>query len=231
MRSFRVLIICAMAAASVAAVAQTRKTLDFPRFKLVNGKLDVDKDGIEMPASGASLCLVGGAKTCFQMAPHQETDGKFMYQFARDPLSERIALKGGGSLAFFSASYYSVEPLKFDRLALLRYEENGRLTDLLPYIAVSFQGEHAMWTLPDISAMPVLVTADLYWDFNANETRWDDHRYFVEAYRDDISSDRYVFLFKYLTKRKYASGDHKPVRVLGPERDEVLRRLRAAAQP
>ena len=210
---------------SLSALGQAQgpaKTLDFPRFKLVPGEVRGDD-----PVSGAKLCTLRGPGTCFRREPYRPTDEKFIYEFARDPRSERIPLRGGGSLVFFSATYSAVEPLMFDRLALLRYEGAGHLVNLLPYISVSFQGERAMWTLDDISPMPVLVMADLYWDFDAKETRWDDHRYFVEAYRYDAASGRYVFLFKYLAKKKYESGDSKPVRVLGPERDEIMRRLRA----
>jgi hypothetical protein len=93
-------------------------------------------------------------------------------------------------------------------------------------VAVTNQSQRQMWSLPEVSSYPVLLTVDFHWDFAANETHFARHFYEVTAYRYEPSRDCYVETFTYVTKKKYPGLDETDrIRVLGPERDEILRRL------
>ncbi len=81
--------------------------------------------------------------------------------------------------------------------------------------------------------MPVFVTADFIWD--ALEAHYGNHRYTIRAYVFDPSSAKYRRVLQYETARKYRSADMTDdrqqldsVHVLGPEREEILKRLTIA---
>lgn len=216
--------------AAQAQVAATKTVLPFPRYKQMQGKLDADG----LPISGAKLCLLSSSDTCFTMPSHavSENDMKYPFQFGLEPKSERLSLANGGSLIFFTGTFSGGGSGLLERLALLRFGYDGKITDLLPYITVTDQSDRAMWQLPAISSYPILVTADFLWDMDAGETHFAHHFYQVRAYHYDPKLDRYVEAFSYKTSRKYAGEDDADrIRVLAPERAEILRRLGVAVTP
>jgi hypothetical protein len=197
----------------------------FPPFKVTEGQMDADGP----PTSGAKLCALGKRQSCFQM-PSRVADGSgnVTYEFGLDPRSERLPLAGGGSWVFFSAMFSAGGSGTLTRLAVLRYESqgvSGRIVDLLPFVGVTNVSEHAMWTVPNASLYPVLVDADFVW--TEGESHFGSHFFRVEAWRFVPKEDRYARAFSYRTSRKYGGGDAAPVRVLGPERGEILRRLKS----
>ncbi len=189
----------------------------------------MDTDGL--PTSGAKLCTVAPPTVCFRM-PSAIAEGSpnVVYEFGLDPVSERIPLREGGSVVFFLATFSGGGSGTLERAALLRYDSGGKIENLLPYVAVTDQSERQMWRLPEISDYPVLITADFLWNFAAHETHFARHFYTVAAYEFDPRSDRYVETFFYKTSHKYAGLDETDrIRVLGSERDEILRRLKIYA--
>jgi hypothetical protein len=112
-----------------------------------------------------------------------------------------------------------------ERLAVLHYESNrsGKIVNLMPFVAVTNVSDRAMWTVPSASDYPILVKADFIW--SEGEVHFGDHYYTVEAWRFDPRADQYTKAFSYRRTRKYDGGDSAPVRVLAPERQEILRRL------
>lgn len=110
-----------------------------------------------------------------------------------------------------------------ERVAVLRYEPNGSLKNLMPYVAATNVSQRAMWSLPEASSYPILVHADFLWD--KNETHFGDHFYMVEAWVYDSAKDQYARAFEYKTSQRYGGGDEIPVRVLQGERSQILRRL------
>ena len=195
----------------------------FPKFTLQQGR--VDRDGL--PLSGASLCVLPAARPCFAMPPHTEDDGsKVTFDFGLDPRAERFPMTGGASVVFFSAEFSGGGSGTLDRLAMLRSNADGTLTNLLPYVAVTNVSDRALWRLPTISPYPVLVLADFIWNFEAGETHFSQHFFNVEVYRFDSATDRYLKALSYKTAKKYDGGDGGDrIRVLAPERPEILRRL------
>jgi len=114
-----------------------------------------------------------------------------------------------------------------DRLAILRFESNGKIVNLLPFVGVTNQSDRAVWQIPAASSFPVMVVADFYW--MDGETHFSDHLYTVTAYRFNTVKDRYVEALSYRTSKKYPGLDKvDQVHVLSSERAEILRRLEAA---
>jgi hypothetical protein len=192
----------------------------FPRFTMIAGQLDEDGS----PTSGAKLCVIGRPDTCYQMSPERpEGPSSVTHQFGLAPLAERLPLAGGESLVFFSGTFSGGGSGTLTRLAVLRYDGgSGKIVDLLPFVGVTNISERAMWTVSAASPYPVLVLADFVW--GKGEGHFAPHFYTVEAWKFDRRSGRYGKAISYQTTKKYDGGD-APIRVLGPERGEILRRL------
>jgi len=213
--------ICASSSAQTPVAV---KVLDFPRFKLIAGQHAPDGTS---PTSGAKLCTLQTKPVCYTMPPEMAWGrSPVEYQFGLDPVSERTPV-GGGSVVFFLATFSGGGSGTLERAALLRYQPEGTVVNLLPYVAVTNVGQRQMWRLPEVSVYPILVTADFIWDFAAHETHFSAHQFEIQAYQYDPTQDRYAKAFSYRTAKKYDGGDSSPVNVLKPERAEILRRLAA----
>jgi hypothetical protein len=200
------------------------RATQFPRFSLKEGQMDADG----LPLSGASLCVLGRRDICYQMPSETYPESpNVKYEFGLEPRSERLQLASGGSWVFFSAMFSGGGSGMLTRLAVLRYEGggDGRIVNLMPWVGATNVSQWAIWNLPDVSKYPVVVRADFIW--GEGETHFGSHFYKVEAWKYDGDSDRYAKAFEYTTSRKYDGGDHSPIRVLGPERTEIIRRLGA----
>lgn len=193
----------------------------FPRFRLSRG--NVDSAGL--PISGAKLCLLRSVNVCYQMPSNTGySSGSIVYNYGLDPRSERLFLNTGGSFVFFSAQFSGGGSGTLDSLSILEYESGGKIVNLLPFVGVTNQSERAVWSVPEVSRFPILVTADFDW--MDGETHFSRHFYTVSAYCFSIKNDRYVKAFSYRTSKKYAGLDEtNQVQVLNPEREEILQRL------
>ena len=223
MKYFSALILLTISVAVVRSqTLPSSQVTEFPRFKLIQGR--VDSDGL--PISGARLCLLKPAGHCYLMPSNTGySSGAVVYNYGLDPRSERLSLKDGGSLVFFSAQFSGGGSGTLDSLAILRYDDSGKIVNLLPFVGVTNQSERAMWSVPEASSLPILVTADFDWDMD-RETHFAKHFYTVMAYRFDAQSGRYAEAFSYRTSKKYPGlDDVGQVHVLEPEREEILRRL------
>jgi hypothetical protein len=210
---------------SVLASGQTQTgtqslSLQFPQFTQKEGQLDADG----FPTSGATLCVLGKPDLCFEMPSRQE-DKDLTYEFGLEPHSERLPLANGGSWVFFTAMFSGGGSGTLTRFAMLRYRSEGKIENLLPWVGVTNVSQYAMWNLPEVSSYPVLVLADFVW--GKGEFHFDSHLYTVEAWMYDPNADKYIEVFEYKTSKKYSGGDSTPIRVLAPERDEILRRLKS----
>jgi hypothetical protein len=185
----------------------------------------LDADGL--PVSGASVCLLGKPHLCYQMPSETYPESSSVkYEFGLEPHSERLPLVDGGSWLFFSAMFSGGGSGTLTGLAVLRFEGDsgeGRIVNLMPWVGATNVSQWAMWTLPHISKYPVLVHADFIW--GQGETHFSSHLYKVEAWEFDAVADHYARAFEYKTSRKYSGGDDSPIRVLEPERAEIIKRL------
>ena len=103
----------------------------------------------------------------------------------------------------------------------------GDFVNLLPKVGLTNQSEYKIWNLPQYSPLPILVTADFIWDFDARETHFAHHYYEVDAYAFDAKAGSYLRRISYRTKRRYAGLDNlDAIHVLEVERPTVVAKLR-----
>jgi hypothetical protein len=203
----------------LAVMAQWTSTgmLDFPAYKLYPGTMDADG----LPTGASRLCLDTQPARCYAL-PEKQSD----MQFGLEPKVEKVSVQGGGSLILFSATFSGGGSGTLDELALLRYEQDGTLRNLLPVVQLTEQGDRAIWQLPSVSPMPMLVTADYVW--GKGETHLAQHIFEIRAYLFNSVRQTYTEKMRYRTSRRYASlDDVDRINVLVPERAEILRRLSA----
>ncbi|HEY6377017.1 MAG TPA: hypothetical protein VIX90_15970 [Edaphobacter sp.] len=144
--------------------------------------------------------------------------------FGLDAKARKMELNSGGSLLLFTSTFSGGGSGTLSALALLAYKSDGRMTNILPKVAVTNQSEYRIWSLPALSPVPVLVTADFYW--SKGETHFADHRYSVTGYVFDVQTGRYVERLRYVTTKKHPGLDNADtIMVLEREKAEILRRL------
>jgi hypothetical protein len=200
----------------LAVMAQRTSTgLDFPAYKVYPGTVGADG----LPTGAARLCLDTQRARCYAL-PGKQSD----MQFGLEPKVERISGQRGGPLILFSATFSGGGSGTLDELALVRHEQDGTLRNLLPVVQLTEQGDRAIWQLPSVSPMPVLLTADYVW--GKGETHFEQHLFEIRAYLYDSTSQTYEEKLRYRTSHRYPSLDEVDhVNVLIPERAEILRRL------
>jgi hypothetical protein len=195
--------------------------MEFPRYKLIEGI----KEDPYFATTGAQLCLADDLKTCFSLPPQKaKLNGEEMVtQFGIMPEGQRVSIRAGGSLVLFFADSGGGSG-SGARFALLRYRRDQPLYDLLPEIELSNQSDHALWDVPSVSPMPLLVTADLLWYDGAH---YGSHYYEIRAYRYKANIDKYEQILKYQTRRKYRGFDNfdDPFPLLKYERASILQKL------
>jgi hypothetical protein len=215
-----VLLVYALPVSSPAQQA-IRGASDFPSIKLHEGA----KDEGQFPKSDARLCLIGNPRTCFSLNPIRDKYG--VTYFGLQPRAERVRLHSGGSLVLFSA-YCGGGSGSAVRFALLRHEADGSLKDLLPLLTLSNQSDHALWDVPTVSVVPLLITADFIWE--GMEAHYGSHFYQIRAYRYDPATDKYAQILEYQTGHQYRGFDNTsddPFPLLKFERATILRKLAA----
>jgi hypothetical protein len=207
--------------------AQSTAVREFPEYKLIDGNLDTDG----LPTSGAKLCVIGPSAPCFQMPSNAGySGGGVTYDYGLDPHAERLAVSGGRAFVLFSATFSGGGSGTLDSLSILRYEAGGKIVNLLPFVGLTNQGEKAVWSIPGVSGFPILVTADADWDI-PKETHFARHFFEVSAYRFDPHQGVYARVLRYRTSKKYKSLDETDdIRVIEPERQEIMRRLTTATR-
>ena len=164
-----------------------------------------------MRASGTEHCFAPPAnKSIFGLYPKARIVGKL---HGHDLILFNATSSGGGSgtLTYFAL----LDRQSFD------------FVNLLPTVQLTNQSEYKMWSLPEISKTPVVVTADFVLDFKAGETHFSRHRYEVNRYVFEPNLGRYVGRVSYVTRDKYPGLDElDAVRVLDTERATLLSRLK-----
>ena len=196
--------------------------------KVSAGKTDADG----MPLTGATLCLQSVPAVCFQMpASH---NGDVTYEFGLDPHAKLLPWRDRNSVLLFDSMFSGGGSGTLTRYAVLREDCAGpvtHLTNVLPYVALTNNSDHAVWNESEISPYPLLVTADFIWDFDAGETHFSQHRFTIAAWRYNPAKDVYVLALSYKTAKKYDGLDASDsINVIAPERPEILRRLHSLNQ-
>ena len=190
------------------------------QYRVVPG--DTDENG----CSGnhpAQLCFDHpGAQDCYALP----NDKNFI--FGLGPKAQPIGKWKNQPLILLSATFSGCGSGTLTEFALLT-SINGKIKNLLPRIELTDQSEYRLWNLPPVSKLPVLVTADFVWDFNAGETHFGSHHYRVAAYVFNPYTGGYVQRVSFVTARRYSGEDaSEPIRVLASEKPKILAKLTAA---
>jgi hypothetical protein len=135
-------------------------------------------------------------------------------------------------LILFSAMFYGCGSGTLTDYSLLTVRA-GEFVNLLPTVRLTNQSEYEFWTLPEVSTLPVLVTADFIWKFgnpkdpsDQGETHLAAHRYAIDVFVYSPKNGKYENVVDYSTKKKYASlDDVDKIRVIEPEKSAILAKL------
>jgi hypothetical protein len=195
---------------------------EFPAYKVYPGVLD--EGGF--PISAARLCTIEAKARCFALVDLDPADKDDPPVFGLRPSAQRIKLSAGGSLVLFHA-YTRGGSGSTEMYVLLHSDPDGRLRNTSPKVFVSNLGDVAMWDLPTVSPVPVLVTADFIW--GDGEAHYGDHFFEVRMYVYDAASDRYKLRHTYRTAHKYPGIDNweSQPEVLEGERSRIIEVLGA----
>jgi hypothetical protein len=194
------------------------------QYRLLPGQ--ADEDGC-LPTTPARICSgATGTEHCYAFPSTKD------YIFGLDPEQKNVGKLDGQMLTLFSATFSGCGSGLLTSFALLA-EHGGEFADLLPLVQLTDQSEYRLWNLPQISTLPVLVTADFIWNFKAGEksnftqeTHFAAHRYSIQAFVFDPTRRAYVERVHFDTKKKYPGLDAvESIRVLEPERPQIIAQL------
>lgn len=193
------------------------------QYQVIPGNLDADG----FPTTSARICLgTTGAEHCY-------TPPSDKYPFGMEPKAQTVAKLNGNDLILFTAVFSGGGSGWQTNIALVS-AQGGEFVNLLPTVQLSNQSEYKLWSLPEFSSLPVLVTADFIWNFEAmrksnynEETHLSPHRYHVDAFVYDTKSCRYLEKAHYETTKKYPGLDNvDEIKVLDAEKAVILAKLR-----
>ncbi len=187
---------------------------------------NADADGL--PTSPAKICPGASGEAHCYSPPGYMKDA----HFGLTPNAVNIGKYDGQDLILFTAKFSGGGSGDLTTLALLIPKDDG-FYNLLPKVHLTNQSEYKIWNLPKVSALPILVTADFIWDFDAlkasngqKETHFAYHRYEINAYEFDLTTGRYEDRLGYKTQKKYPGlDDVDEIHVIGAEKPEILARL------
>jgi len=204
----------------------------YAQYRVLPGK--ADSDGC-MPTTPARVCLgATGEAHCY--APPNDKHGsseKEEYTFGLEPKAKAVGRFNAQELTLFTAMFSGCGSGTLTHLSLLTVRD-GQFANLLPKVELTEQSEYKFWSFPQVSSLPILVTADFIWDFDSmkksnysEETHFARHRYTISLYMFDSKSSQYVQAARYETTKKYPGlDDVDEIHVLDAERPAILAKLR-----
>ncbi len=200
---------------SIGLLANAIAVASFAQYRLSAGKLDSDG----LPTTSAQICLGATSKGKCYTPPSEK------YAFGLEPEAHTVAKLNGKDLILFTATFSGGGSGTLTDFALLK-EQNKGFINLLPVVQLTNQSEYRVWHLPRFSSLPVLVTADFVWGFQAKETHFAAHHFEINVYVFDAQSGRYLQRVHYVTAKKYSGlDDSESIQVLDPERPAILVKL------
>ena len=198
------------------------------QYHVMPGKTNQAGSADCFPQTPARICLGAiGTEHCY--APPSDKD----FIFGLEPRAIPVGQLDGLELTLFTAMYSGCGSGTVTKFTLLTVR-NGELVNLLPDVELSNQSDYKLWSLPEFSSLPVLVTADFIWDYAAmqksnylEETHLASHRYRMNAYVYDVKSGKYLQRVHYDTSKKYSGlDDAEVIDVADAEKTAILAKLR-----
>jgi len=185
------------------------------QYRVFQGKLDSDG----LPTTSARICLETAE------ADHCYTPPSEKYAFGLEPKAQTVAKLNEKDLVLVTATFSGGGSGELTNVALLE-QRSSEFVNLLPVVQLTNQSEYKLWSLPQLSALPILATADFVWDFKSEETHFAPHHYSVNVYAFDPKLARYLQRVHYVTPKKYPGlDDSDSIRVLDAEKQAILAKL------
>jgi hypothetical protein len=189
-------------------------------LKVIPGR-QKDIDELDGPAIPAKVCISGRANSCY-VAQAAKTN------FARNPRISLLTIEGNYAVVLLSASYLRIND-EWKLVTLLGQSRDGKLTNLLPSLVFTLQGDIRIWRDEQISASPLLTATDYYWTaMPPEETHFSDHHYRISTYKFCAERKRYLRVDDFITPKKFPGLDdenHPGEIVLKAEMAHVRKRL------
>jgi hypothetical protein len=199
--------VVAMSVCAGACVAQ---------YRVLPGALDARG----LPTAPARICLAASVSGHCYAPPSDK------FAFGLEPKAQTVGNINGEDLILFTASFSGGGSGRLTHFAILK-QLSSDLVDVLPPVQLTNQSEYKVWSLPQFSNLPVLVTADYIWDIETEETHFSAHRYHIEVFVFDAQSGRYVQVLHYGTSKKYPGlDDVDAIAVLDAEKPAILAKLK-----
>ena len=184
----------------------------------IKGATNDDASMAKTHGPPASLCIgKASSKICYE-APKE-------YWVA--PKAEIVQIDKNTPAILFTAESYGVAGWQV-HLALLHHEPGQGLTDLFfGHVARPNQGQHRFFSDPEISPVPIFLTASYIWGMD--EARFSKHRYMISVYVWKYSqyslNHRYTLADSYMTQNFYEDPG-SGIDILAAEAPEWKSRLR-----
>jgi hypothetical protein len=197
------------------------------QYRVMPGKMDPANSTDCLPQTPALICLgTTGTEHCY--SPPSDDD----FIFGLEPRAIRIGQLDGRELTLFTAMYSGCGSGTVTKFALLT-TRFGEFVNLLPDVELSNQSDYKLWSLPEFSSLPILVTADFIWDYEdirksnfIEETHAAPHRYRVNAYVYDTKSRRYLQRVHFDTTKMYSGlQDAEEINIVDAEKAVILAKL------
>jgi hypothetical protein len=187
------------------------------QFTVEKGVTDAD----DLPVSGASICAPASS-ACYQMPAIN--NGTVTYEFGLQPEMKVLVEDHSTQWILFDATFSGGGSGTLTRYAVLVWDGIA-FKNLLPRLALTNVSDFDVWDDKNLSAYPILVTADFDWNFKAHETHFGRHFFTVDVWQYSPTANIYIKVIKYKTSKRYDGGDSSDVSVIKPERKEIIRRL------
>lgn len=189
------------------------------QYHVIPGATDPGEFADCFPKAPARICLGDtGEDRCYALPTDKD------YIFGLGPKAEPAGRFKGQELILFSATFSGCGSGTLTSYALLM-RKDGEFVNLLPKMELTNQSELRLWSLPSISNLPVVMTADFIW--GSGETHFSTHRYVVRTYVFSAATGKYAEKLHYITHKKYPGLDEADdIKVLDAERSAIMDRLR-----
>jgi len=155
--------------------------------------------------------------------------------YALDPSFEAIGWpneQGVARAVLFRADAEPFISRRNTRVMLFVLKRRPALVSVLPDVILSEQSEYSTWEDKSVSPMPILTTAEYMMNFDAGETHFGKHYYYLATYIWNASVLRYEGMDSFTTSSRYPGFDDvEKIQVIRHELAGIKGRLRNVLAP
>jgi hypothetical protein len=197
------------------------------QYHVMPGKTNPANAADCLPQTPASICLgATGTEHCYALPSVKD------FIFGLEPRAIPVGQLDSVELTLFTAVYSACGSGTLTKFTLLTVRD-GEFVNLLPDVELSNQSDYKLWSLPEFSSLPILVTADFIWNYEdmrksnfIEETHAAPHRYRMNAYVYDTKSRRYLQRVHFDTSKMYSGiQDAEEINIVDAEKAVILAKL------